>query len=273
MIDLKMQLASIAANNYELPSDINVCEVLEAMLENIGSLDAELRDHLIYATLSRWIERNQLEKELLSEIMTVVTDDEHLFYKIDIKDVTSVFTRSFSVLIVAALVYYHRQHGLFNVEEIKAIYEKVCRYFREEMDLRGYVDVQGWAHSAAHTADAIDELAMCDELNQEHLINLLELIKEKIATPSYVYVHEEDERMVTAVVNVIKRSLLSDEALIAWLRSFAEREAFESYIKNFNSRLNIKHFMRSLYFRLLKDSTYEILTNVIAEELDERSNF
>lgn len=90
----------------------------------------------------------------------------------------------------------------------------------DERDVRGYVEVKGWDHSAAHTADALDELVQCICFNKIDLLDVLNSIKAKICIGYYVYVDEESERMVTVVVNSFNRKILSDLEMIEWLQGF-----------------------------------------------------
>jgi hypothetical protein len=52
-MNLKEKLILIKENDYEAPP--NAPQLMQEMINNIGSLDAELRDDLIYTTLSHWI--------------------------------------------------------------------------------------------------------------------------------------------------------------------------------------------------------------------------
>ncbi|WP_225999251.1 hypothetical protein [Paenibacillus sp. BJ-4] len=57
-MNLKEKLILIKANDYQAPSD--TFQLIQEMMNNIGSLDAQLRDELIYTTLSNWIPGNAL---------------------------------------------------------------------------------------------------------------------------------------------------------------------------------------------------------------------
>jgi hypothetical protein len=249
---LKNQLKIIQENNYIVPSSVDLDELINLMLENIGSLDSELRDEMIYTTFSNLIDNKAISNNQLRWLMERVMDEEHLFYKISEKDDQAVFTRTFSILVVALALYRHRQDKVFDDHDIQNIFDVVVRYAKLEWDLRGFVDPYGWAHSVAHTADALDELAMCSEINKEQLLSILELVKLKVANGTYVYTHEEDERLVTAVMNVMARQLLVEDALQEWLKSFNTVTPYEDYMKNYAMQVNIKNFLRSFYFRLLK---------------------
>lgn len=251
-ITLKYQLKVIAENDYKLSSENNLDLLIGSMLNNIGSLDPELRDDLIYSTLSQLISSHQINDQQLKNLITSVMDENHLFYKINEEDDLAIYTRTFSILIVASALYRHREKAVFSPQEIKELFSKVVDYCKLEKDLRGYVEDYGWAHSAAHTADTLDELAMCSELSKEALDQLLEMIRFKVATGAYTYKHQEDERLVTAVMSIMGRNILGEEDLIDWIKSFDALAAYEEPMQNYAMQLNIKNFLRSLYFRLIK---------------------
>lgn len=261
--DLKALLKSIQENENKVTPDIDPQELVQMMLDEIGSLDAELRDDLIYSSFSQLIVGGQLDEELLRSVMNQVIDERHLFYKIQKNDPEAVFTRTFSILIVAVLIYYHREHPLFDTSEMDGIYRAVINYAKQEQDLRGWEDDYGWAHSTAHTADALDELALCSEIGRKELLEILEIVKSKITVGRYVYIHEEDERLITAVMNIMARDEISETDILDWTASFENLEQPEERIKQYALKVNVKNFLRSFYFRCLKAGEEQIASGLL----------
>lgn len=72
----------------------------------------------------------------MRSLLTVLTDENHLFYNIGSEDDQSVFTRTFSAL---PIVQRHRQNPFFNQAEIEQLMHAMLRYYKEEKDLRGYL--------------------------------------------------------------------------------------------------------------------------------------
>ncbi|MBS4537260.1 DUF2785 domain-containing protein [Clostridium sp. D2Q-11] len=270
--ELKRVLFSIKEEGYEVPGNIKPFDLALDMLTYIGTTESELRDDLIYVTFYKWIINDEFNKDELRKIVKIALDDEHLFYKLgEVGD--SVFTRTFSVLVLALLVYKHREDNYLSKENINRIYNKVIKYIREEKDLRGYTEEKGWAHGMAHGADVLDELAQCDELEKDNLIIILDDIQNKISINYHPYIYEEDERMVTAVMSILNRDLIDEEEILGWIENFSnileEDEFTDKLIKYFN----IKNFLRSLYFRLLKDSSKEALIDKTKKILDVITHF
>ena len=80
---------------------------------------------------------------------------------------------------------------------------------------------------------------------------ILAAIRATISTHEIVYIHGEDERLVTATIAVIKRSLLPESEITQWIQGF-ENPVLEtdSMPQGVMIRANIKNFLQSLYFRL-----------------------
>jgi Protein of unknown function (DUF2785) len=183
-----------------------------------------------------------------------------LFYKLGEENTDSVFTRAFSVLLIPPVLGLHRKQPFPKPDTLHDTLEKVANYLRSEKDLRGYVRGKGWAHAVAHTADALDEFVQCAELGRDDLRAILELIAAVASTETSVYICGEGERLAFAVRNAFKRTQLSKADKEEWLESFTplvhkagetpDPEGYQSFI-------NIKHFLRTLYFSLLRNDVPE----------------
>lgn len=266
--DLKERLTKIKNNDFVLEDGQSYFTLALEMMENIGSVDPELRDELIYSILCNWIIENKLIHEHLKKLLNICLDKSHVFYKLGDRDEDSVFTRTFSALIVALVIYKHNQDNFLSEEELYQVKDKLVEYMLNEQDVRGYVEVKGWAHSAAHTSDALDELAQCSCFNKEDLLGILNSIKTKVCTGYYVYIDEESERMVNAIQSSFKRNLLSECEIKEWLNGFTVENQEYNHMEGFHSKVNIKGFLRSLYFRLLEQEEYKSIVEEIKNILN-----
>ncbi len=247
---LKERLQEIVADDYKAPTRPERYPLVLAMGVHTGSLDPELRDDLIYMTLATWIERDVFEPKDLIEILQVSLNEQHLFYGLGEKESDSVFTRTFSMLIVAAILIAHRCRPFLPENELQVIKHKLLRYLEGEKDLRGYVPVKGWAHAVAHTADALDKLVQCEGMGVNDLHEILTAMRKTIASTKTVYICEEDERLVTAVLAAWHRAEISDVDIIQWLEALTPaEEAVQPFEDSYRGFINSKNFLRSLSFR------------------------
>jgi hypothetical protein len=265
---LKERLREIAADNYKAPTRPELYPLVLAMGIYTGSPDPELRDDLIYTTMATWIERDVFEPKDLQEILMVSLNEQHLFHGLGEKETDTVFTRTFSMLIVAAVLNAHRRHPFLPDSEIRVIKSKILRYLAGEKDLRGYVPVKGWAHAVAHTADALEELAQCEAMDTGDLEEMLTSMRKVLGTMQAVYICEEDERLVTAVLAVWQRPEIEEERIVRWLEALAPNEDPDlPFEKRYRSYINSKNFLRSLTFRTKRLPFSETIHQAIREAL------
>ena len=248
---LEETLQALAQNDFQ-PSDQDVVSgILPDMLNHIGSTNSTLRDDLIYSAFCAWIPDHINGPEQLRAILSTVLDDQHLFYRIGEQNTDSVFTRSFSVLLLPLLLSTHRSQPFLTTAEIFEVKEKLLRYIGSEKDRRGFVAGKGWAHAMAHTADALDDLVQCSELGKSDLTEILDVIRGMICITDMGYIFSEEERITTAVIAVIRRRLLSDQEITDWIQGFdACTKRVNTYPEKIIIRTNVKNFLQSLYFRL-----------------------
>ena len=249
---LKQQLLDIKNNNWSIPSDTDKYELALEMLDNIGSVDPEFRDELILELLSDMIVENHLTDGEVKNLLELLLSENHLFYNIGNVEDDSVFNRTFTLLIIVAMLYRHNQNtdNLFTEEEIKRICTEVVSYTRQEKDARGYVEIKGWAHSTAHTADVFNVIAQCTEIKKPKLILILEAIKDMVCINYYTYINGEDERLISAVIEILKKDILNDNEFINWIKSFEDIQLAGKYPADHNLTSNRKNFLSALYFRL-----------------------
>lgn len=251
-IQLKEKLQVFAQNKFLVSENDDLSEIIPEMLNHIGSTDSYLRDDLIYSAFGTWIlEYNAIKPELLRRIFPKILNEQYMLYSIGEQNTDSVFRRSFSVLLLPLLLITHRSQPFLTSPEIQQIKEKLLYYLGNEKDLRGFVSEKGWAHSIAHAADALDDLAQCSELSKTDLAEILEAIRNVICVKDTGYIHGEDERIVTAVIAIIKRELLSEIEITQWIQGFADNIlSVNSMPEKHIVRSNVKNFLQSLYFRL-----------------------
>lgn len=251
-IELKETLIKCKNNDFQLDEFVNLTELTTAMIREIGNVDPVLRDNLIYSSFCQMIVQGVYSHEELSTILKTCMDTEHLFFKIGEVETDSVFTRSFSSLIIGVILHVNLKKDFLTPDEIENIHTLLVKYLDQEQDIRGLVPEKGWAHSIAHVADALDELVKQPSLSTESVENVFTAILNKMTYDKSHFLYDEDERMVIPVMAMLKRGL--DESVIC------ERitELINDLKRNFSDgdqayfvyRANAKQFLTSLFFHL-----------------------
>lgn len=229
MSNLKQILQQVRDNNYAIPNDPTVEDLTLAMINNIGAIDSELRDELIYSTFSQWILGKKLSTELVKQVLFKALDDEHLFYELGDSNTDTVFTRSFSILLIPLALEYHATEPFLSNEQYDDVYSKVCDYFIHEQDFRGYIVGKGWAHAVAHSADAFESLAASTNCSPDQCIEILSLVKRKFCINSYTFINGEDDRVAEVVFRIVERGLLSKHIISDWIKQFSGTTYSNSY--------------------------------------------
>lgn len=257
---------AIINDYYIVPADQTVQSLTPELLVALGSADSELRDEIAYPLLASWVDQDlysayelramiaQLAHNLTNELGEVGTD--------------SAFLRAFSALMLAEIVYYDSSHPFLEEAEVQQLLEQGVTYFIAEQDLRGYISGPGWVHAVAHGSDLLAVLALHRHLSAVDLVRILDALAFKVAPPvAHAYLYNEDQRMLRAVLNVLKRNLLSSSFLTSWLQRITHYEGqsiglemlFEGRSPAITSEIkvyvlhNTKQFLHGLYYHLTHD--------------------
>lgn len=264
-IELKEKLEMIKNNNYYINED-EIENLIFIMMKNIGSTDALLRDNFIYYTFYKWTEKNYIKKEQMKDILNIALGENNLFFKIGENNTDSIFTRSFSALIIPLALYLNNIDEFLNKEDILNIKNNIIKYLTEEKDFRGYVEEKGWADGIGHGLDVVDSLASSKLINHKELKELLELILNLIKNKDYVYITEEDIRFSRAFISIYNRNLISDEEFLDFFNRLMEIEDTIEMNYKINLEINIRNFLQNLYFKLLREKN-ENLLKLIEEKI------
>ena len=180
----------------------------DEMLIQIGNPDSYLRDELIYQSFGKMIFSDQLDANELEKLLFRLKQDNYLFHGIGESGTDSVFTRSFSALVIAAIIEYDNVKPQLDRSTVQDTVEKVVEYMIAEEDTRGFIEGKGWAHSIAHGADALEALAKHPKINNEGITKILIAIEHSLLR-QVNYLDEEEERLA-----MIIPSLLIDDKIL-----------------------------------------------------------
>lgn len=265
---LKEKLIIYKENNWNIPENINVFDLVNEMMENIGSLDQILRDRLIYTGLFNIIKlNNELSPEQCKVLTYKCLNDNYLFDGIDeISD--KVFKRCFVVLLFELVFQITMKNNLLDKEEFRHIYSEGMRYIRIEKDFRGYDVDKGWAHTVAHSAGVLDVFAKSEFVGKKELLEILFEIKRRATINSYAYIDEEEESQINVVETIYKRKILTDSEFIKWIKDFDNYSREDNPPFSNTEQINRKTFLRSLYFRFLNGNYNVKLLDTVKNVLD-----
>lgn len=240
--------------------------LLQQMLAHIGSTDAELRDHLIYRSFITLLSDNMLQTHQLQFLFDTATSDEFLYSFIGEEQTDSVFTRSFSALLVAGILTKDAELLVLEDPGLNTFFKKIGRYLLLEKDTRGQVEGKGWAHSIAHGADLATATIKHPKFDLQYAPSILHALK-LTTWKDVVYVDDEEERLVNIIEALLNRGY-SEEALIEWVEQVFDK--FEMHLLTqgynnsfFSGRTCTLNVMKTLFFALKMNNQAPKLQNAL----------
>ena len=246
---------SLARNNFEIPDGCSLDNLTDILFSYLGNTDPELRDDIAYIVYANWLKREMYSSDVLkSHVDRLLSNLDK-----DIGEIESdtVFLRTFSILFLAEIVHNDNKKPLLEKEQIRKILEKGLWYLDAEKDPRGYVPVKGWAHALAHTADLLLVLARNRNINETDLQAILTAISRKIVhSGNYVYIHGEDERLASAILEIFRRDIAPLDNVQDWLRTFTPPDGGDwkgAYVDEERNRAyqNTRNLLRSIHLALI----------------------
>ncbi|MGK0554654.1 DUF2785 domain-containing protein [Macrococcus capreoli] len=247
---IKALIRQFNKQNNHTPEFIQ--RVINECLKNVGNTDPFIRDELAFNTFAKcMIEENIKEIELELIIQECIEN-------IHIKDGVvndEVFKRSFSILYLMCILFRDNQEEILSVNQYKKITISVIQYFNKENDIRGFVTDKGWAHGIAHASDAIIEIIKSRYYEDSYTNIIFEGVRNNLLKLQFnhvPYIDDEDERMSSIIVALLKYDNVEERIIVKWLStlSISKTENGNQDISYYRKMKNIKDFKKSLYFML-----------------------
>jgi len=228
-------------------------EVRKEMLREIGNLDSYLRDNLIYGSFGKLIFSDQLTSQEIEALLEVVIGEGYLCYRLGESGKDSVLTRSFSALVIAAIIEYDIEKKVVKSELVQHTVQNVIHYMMEEKDTRGFIEEKGWAHAIAHGADALDALAKHPFLKKEDIGRILHVVQHCLCK-RVDYLDEEEERLANIIISLLEHQN-AEQDIRVWiegLTGMVETHLNENAgsIDAYHTKRTVKNFLKAVYIML-----------------------
>ena len=249
---LKEKLQLIKNNQYELQQGESIGDYLDHMVYHIGDLDPELRDHLIYPIMINWIDiKKMMDKNTMSHLFDTLLSEDYVFFNIEKIDDTSVYKRSFSTLTLNPILEAHEADPFLTEVQLDCFRNRMIDYIEREQDFRGYDENHGWAHTFAHWSDTNYYFTFGMKEPRKMSLKVLDTIQKKLMSIKSPLSREEDERLATNIVySYIDEKMITITDFEAWLEKFNEVFEIEDKMHKYTVKVNVKHLLRSMYFRM-----------------------
>ncbi|MDN5746466.1 MAG: DUF2785 domain-containing protein [Nocardioidaceae bacterium] len=216
----------------------------------LGDPDPDVRDHIAYPLLAVWIEHG-----IYDDLLTGLGDGMCLGLDSGIGEqgTDSIFRRSLCALVLAECIDRDNRVRRQSPGRILSWGDRIAGWYVRELDLRGFVPGKGWAHAAAHGADALGALARSAHLGTPELTVVLDVIADRVlATDTPVFTHAEPDRMAHAVMEVLRRDRIPLSVLEPWVRRLEQgaRAGTSLRVDPYQRVSNVQQLLRALYLQL-----------------------
>jgi hypothetical protein len=240
----------VRANGLKVPEDRPLSELTTELTAMLGDPNPAVRDGIAYPTLDTWIVQGVYD-DLLEGLGDGMAAGLTVGLGEDGTD--TVFRRSFSVLVLAECIRRDNQQHRVPARAMVTWGDRIASWFIRERDLRGFVKHKGWAHSVAHGADAIGELAMSEAMGRLELTVLLDVIADRLLLPTqYHLVHGEPDRLALATMRVLSRDLVGIDVIEPWLARLGQGARAHGLSEEDPYLIagNTQSFLRALHLQL-----------------------
>jgi hypothetical protein len=237
----------ILRDDCALPSYPPLDQLTVELTRMLGSPYGHERDDIASTILTTWLGRG-----VYDDLLTGLGDGMCLGLDTGLGEdgADSVFRRSFSALILSAVVARDTEVERLHPDVLLRWGDRGIRWLVRERDLRGYIPGNGWAHTVAHGADLLLALSLSRHFREGELMVLLDAVADRLLEPTnHRLVHGEEERLAYASMGVLHRNILDMSVLNPWLerlaKAWSDAGAAESPVA-----FNTVSYLRSLHLQL-----------------------
>ena len=242
--------------------------IFHQLLQNVGNELAIIRDQQNYRLFIQLLTENAIPHHVLHQFVEYLASDKGMLFHIGEKKGISIFQRSFSALFLSAIVNADRQLQLLSQQEVDQIAEAAIALFKNEQDLRSYVnEVSGWAHAIPNAADLLCAIIQHPNYPIRMTAQILQAIRANL-WKGYVYTDDEEERFCTIIQSILNKGI--DEALlIEWFEQLYEQLEMVAYESGyqalwFKARTNLLNVSKTLYFFLKFSNRHDQLRGIVS---------
>lgn len=240
----------VVAAGLHVPADRPLDDLTAELTHMLGDPDPHIRDEIAYPALATWISEG-----VYDDLLVGMGDGMCAGLTVGLGEsgTDSVFRRSFSALLVAECVARDTDARLVPPEVVLRWGDRLTGWWVRERDLRGFVPGRGWAHTLAHGADALGELARNPSLGVMELTVLLDVLADRLLSPTEDFlVAGEVDRMALAVMHVLRRDLVTMQVLEPWVVRLARRATPHGDVDHnpYFVSGNVQAFLRALHLQL-----------------------
>ena len=218
------------------------------LLPCVGDPDPEMRDGIVYESLSLLLRGDLLADETKIDLVTSMLET------LNVSKDKEGFAKPFAVLNLSELARADRIKPYLTDLKRAVLVAAAADYLTNIDDYRGYDDKEGWRHGVAHTADLALQLVLNDQIIEPQIRALRQAISTQIAPgKGHAYIHGESERLARPIFYMARRGTFTQEEWEGWFEGFADPSPYDEWSEVYKSETglaklhNTKAFVNAIY--------------------------
>ena len=213
-------------------------------INDLGIVDPKIRDELVYVVFCTWILNGNISKKTLHDVLTFLLSDNFINFNIDSTLLKYAVKRTFSWLIIAAIIEYDNKSSFLTKSELRIIINNLKSYLEKEKVHTGYSAKYGWVHSIAHCADVFLELLRSKNVSEKDKNNISLLIIKVITQAKEYFVYREEERLCKAIFSYKGNK---NNFIVEHIQELIEYFKHDEYIERHTYK-NYHEYLKTCYF-------------------------
>ena len=242
------EIGALQKSGYEDLTSAKVNELALLFLPCVGSSNPDIRDGMVYASLSSLLRGKRLEPSTQNQVLV------HLLSALDGPPDGGGFLKPFAALNISELARADRITPYLSTDMRVHLVASTTSYLTNIADYRGYNDHEGWRHGVAHSADIVLQLSLNPNINDTQLTALRSAIGAQIVPQGgHTYIYGETERLARPILYMIAQGRFSADNWNSWLAEVSGPSPLASWEDVYSSEIglaklhNTKAFLNVLY--------------------------
>ncbi|GEK35389.1 DUF2785 domain-containing protein [Kurthia sibirica] len=262
---LKEQLVALRQDDIDW-ADVNVDELVEAMIEHTQTEDLQLKEDIINPAIEEILVEGYISEDSMEALARRIITDDYLFLEIGDTASRNKMTRVFSCYILYLLLKRDAKDVFLPTALFEQIRSRLLLYLDLEQDYRSYTENMGAVNSIILSINALHEMIKSSRLDAKYYTEIFQTLLNKIFTFHTLYVYDEEKYTIEAIYSLLKKGFNEKKLIDFFIRvpEFLEKQQEKLNKQQYwNLYKNCKSLLQTMYIKIdLEKENPLLLTEV-----------
>lgn len=194
------------------------------LIDHLASLSPAVRDKGVFFLINDLLQMQAFSGTQIAWMVARLQEPDMMFAHILEPQNDAIFRRSFTVMILAGLIFSDTNHyHVLSAADYSQITLSLSVYIVLERDGRGFVDPYGWAHAYTHIGNVLDELTSVPSLARGQKLFLMLAVLAGWQQMVDPLIYGEDQRIALYLTNLTAKHQFYAESLVMGLTHWQQR--------------------------------------------------